>query len=245
MKKNLILPLCVIIIVVFLACSLIIQNDFSSDKGKKQKSVTKFSQNSENLTTKESAFDETLEKYYNYFEEHQQIVALLDSNNPGFTDENLIIFALMSINDYNNDTGVTREELNTITMKYFGREIKNFQCGMTEIDLKTGRIRASGFSFDSHVFMVLKSLQDNGNGTKTADFYALNISDSFWDGEMLNKLDNIKYDLLSGNFSSYGKPFVVTLVFEEKSTEYEMYLKYLSLLKTDSGVSEIIPYHHH
>lgn len=241
MRKYSVLFLGVLILAGFLTYSLIINRDDFSDGIEKQASGTKGLPNS-NKTT-ETAFDETLERYYDYFDEHQEIIPLLESNESGFTDALLATSAIMRFSEYNGDDGITREELNAITRKYFGREIQNFRNGRTEIDPQTGQIIVAGFSYDSHLHMVLKSLKDNGDGTKTAEFYALNISDSFWSEENILTMRSVKSNLLAGDFASYGKPDIVEIVFQEIDTEGDYYLRFLSIKTTATDVSEMIPYH--
>lgn len=191
-------------------------------------------------------FNGALEKYYDYFRDHNQIVVLLNYpyNEKGFTDDAMAAYAILSMDNYNYEKGNTKEEYNAITEKYFGKKIKNFNNGITKIIKGTDLVSAVGFSFDSRVFMILKSLGAESNGIKTAEFYTLNVSDSvLMDFSPQKNNDEIKKDLLSGNFSEYGKPFIVKMKFEEKTDkEGKMYLKYLELKKLDRPIDKIIPY---
>ncbi|MDD2212247.1 MAG: hypothetical protein PHV56_04670 [Clostridia bacterium] len=192
-------------------------------------------------STNKIELDETVEKYYNYFRNNQQIVALLDQN--GLTDDKLAAFAIMSFDDYDYEKGNTKEEYDVVTEKYFGRKIKNFNNGMSEIIPGTNMVRATGWSFDSGVYMILKSYKEEPSGIKNVEFYTFNISDSvFFD--LPQKSDaEIKNDLLSGNYSVYGNPFIVEMKFEEKTDENgNFYLKYLDVKAVDDIVDKIIPY---
>lgn len=191
-------------------------------------------------------FNDSLEKYYDYFWANRQIVALLDYpyNENGFTDDVLAAYAIMSMDDYSYEKGNPKEEYDAITEKYFGKKIKNFNNSMSEVIPGTNMVRAIGFSFDSIVYMILKSITEEPDGSKTAEFYTLNISDStLMDFSPQKTNEEIKKDLLSGNFSEYGHPFIVKMKFEEKAdANGKMYLKYLEIKKADVPVDTIIPY---
>ncbi len=193
----------------------------------------------------EVVFNEVLEKYYDYFRENNQIVVLLDYpyNENGFTDDAMAAFAIMSLENYDYEKGNTMEEYHAITEKYFGRRIENFNNSMSEIIPRTNMVRATGWSFNSSVFMILKSLVDEPDGSKTAEFYTLNISDSVFTNLPQKTAEEMKRDLLSGNFSVYGEPFITRLKFEEKTDENgNMYLKYLELKILDEKVDKMVPY---
>lgn len=91
------------------------------------------------------AFNETVEKYYDYFMSNNQIVVLLAfSNNDGsFTDDALAGFVILSLVGYDYDNGNTKEEYNTITEKYFGTRIQNFNNMSSEIIPNTNMVRAT------------------------------------------------------------------------------------------------------
>lgn len=190
----------------------------------------------------QSVFNDSLEKYYDYFRANRQIVALLDYpyNENGFTDDALAAYAIMSMDDYSYEKGNPKEEYDAITEKYFGRKIKNFNNSMSEVIPGTNRVRATGWSFDSGVYMILKSLIEEPDSSKIAEFYVLNLSDSLF---MQKTEYETKKDLLSGNFSKYGHPFIMKMKFEEKTDEKgNMYLKYLEIKNSNETVDIITPY---
>ena len=167
------------------------------------------------------------EKYYDYFLENNQIVTLLDE---GITDDSMAAYAVFSLKNRDFQNGNSKEEYDDITEKYFGRKIKEFNNSKTYIDSNTKLIKPTGWSFDSSVFMVLKNLNKEENGTITADFYLFNISDvAIYD--IQKTLDEIKKDLLNNKFDEYSKnPPIIRINFEEKIDENgEMYIKYLSI----------------
>jgi hypothetical protein len=192
--------------------------------------------------------NQTLVKYYDYFRNNNwQITAILAFTNNkeyDFSDDALSTFAIMGAKDYRWEDGKTKEELNAITEKYFGKTIKNFQNSVTKIISSTGNITAKGYSYDSSSYMILKDIKYNSDNTVTADFYALTISDSFWmdNNDAVKNLD-VKNDLQCGKFEQYGNPDIIRLVFEEKTDENgNMYLKYLSIKALETKVTDIVPY---
>lgn len=182
-----------------------------------------FIKNNENTKYSDS------EKYYDYFWKNNQIVTLLgDSSENSINDDTMAAFATLILPDIQN--GNSREEYDEITEKYFGRKIKDFNNSKTYIDTKTNLIKPTGWSFDSTVFMVLKNLVKNENGTITADFYSFNISDAAFE-DIPRTSDEIKKDLLNNEFDEYSQnPPVIQINFEEKTDNNgEMYIKYLSV----------------
>jgi len=187
-------------------------------------------------------FNETLEKYYDYFRANDQIRVFFDGEN-SFTDYTLATFAIMSLDNYSYENGNTKEEYDAVTEKYFGRKIKDFNNGASEIIPGTEMVRATGWSYDSSAYMVLRSLVEEPDGSKTAEFYTLNISDSVI-SELPQKTGaEMKNDLLSGDFAEYGDPFILKIRFEEKTDAAgNIYLKYLAIEKTDASIDTVTPY---
>lgn len=172
-----------------------------------------------------------VEEYYDYFYENNQLVTLLDGANGGnFSDDDMAAFATLRLKNPDLENGNRKEEYNNITEKYFGKKINNFNNSKTYIDSVTGLIKSTGWSFDSTVFMSLISLTDNEDGTKTADFYVVNISDGIFE-DIQKTSAEIKSDMLNRRFDEYGEKIpVVRINFEEKKDDDgNMYIKYLSL----------------
>jgi len=167
------------------------------------------------------------EKYFDYFYENNQIVTLLD--NEDFSDDDMAAFAVLSLKNPDYENGNKKGEYDEITEKYFGKKIKNFNNSKTYIVPETGLIKPTGWSFDSTVFMSLINLTENSDGTKTADFNAINVSDGFWTDSPQKTMAEVKEKILNNNFDDYG-PRKVRIKFEEKKDENNnMYIKYLSL----------------
>jgi len=167
------------------------------------------------------------EKYFDYFYENNQIVTLLD--NEDFSDDDMAAFAVLSLKNPDYENGNKKGEYDEITEKYFGKKIKNFNNSKTYIVPETGLIKPTGWSFDSTVFMSLINLTENSDGTKTADFNAINVSDGFWTDSPQKTMAEVKEEILNNNFDDYG-PRKVRIKFEEKKDENNnMYIKYLSL----------------
>ena len=138
----------------------------------------------------------------------------------GFSDAQLATYAIHRMENYSYEEGNTKEEYDEITEKHFGRKITDFDNGMTEIIAGTDRVRATGWSFNNGVFMVLQSdITYDFDGFLVGDFYAYDIPDSFWDDHSMEALIHLKEYLLTGNAEEYPKPILVRVVFQ---VEWEM-----------------------
>lgn len=246
LRKIILFLFLVILIGIIIGCNKVPDSQLSSP----QRETINVEKNIEVTSKQEepepNKFNEILEKYYDYIRNNNQIVVLLGNNKDGFTDNQLAAYAIMSFDNYDYEKGNSKEEFDAITEKYFGRKIKNFNNGSSEVIPETNKIRATGWSFDSNVFMVLKSLIDEADGSKTAEFYTLNISDSAFSEFTSLTEENIKNDLLKGDFSKYSTPypsFITRMRFEEIIDETgKMYLKYLEINQVDESIDQIIPY---
>lgn len=148
--------------------------------------------------------------------------------------------------DYSYEEGNTKEEYDVITEKYFGKKITNFDNGASEFIPGTDRIRATGWSFNGSIFMVLKSdITQNPDGTQTADFYAYEVSDSFWEDHNRAYLEKTKEELLTGNTELYSEPSVVRVVYEIKNEildgVQESYLTYKNVTILYSPFTTALP----
>jgi len=161
-------------------------------------------------------------EYYDLFEADPGLTVLfgLMENGADFTDEQLCAYAITILGwegRYEYETGVTKEEMNTITQKHFGRDIENFENDMTTV-LEDGRVTATGWSFDSSVYLALDGPAVEQDGVITGTFRCYQLGDSIWlDDEVEeDKLANKKEYLLSGNDEDFPEPIRVEVVFEER-----------------------------
>lgn len=161
------------------------------------------------------------------------------------TDGQMAIYAIGKMNNYSYENGNTKEEYNVITQKYFGRNIEKFTGnGATKIIPGTDRIRATGWSFNSSMFAILKSLSRSSGGVYTGEFYCLNVSDSHWQGAE-GEFEKAKNELLNGDISSFADTPVTLkqVIFEEKQDEKgDTYLYYRSVKDIQNNVTVILPY---
>jgi len=95
----------------------------------------------------------------------------------------------------------------------------NYENSKSFVISETGNITSTGWGVSPSAF-VLKELKIGSDGIYTGVFYLLNFG--------MGEFQPSKADLLQGTFGNYGDPpFLVTIVFEEKSDENsEMYLRY-------------------
>ena len=173
-----------------------------------------------------SGFDETAEKYYDYMDRNNYISMILsdEKGSEGFTDAQMAAYAIseliiLSDGAYDHAVGFPKEEIDAITKKYFGTTIRNYENRMSTVIPSTGNITATGWG-GNPIALVLKELEIDSDGVCTGVFYQLRFS--------LDEIKpSMKSDLLQGSFDGYGQPFLITIVFEEKTDENgEMYLRY-------------------
>lgn len=161
-------------------------------------------------------------KYYDLFQADPGLITLLgllEDAGSGFTDDQLSAYAITMLaveGRYDYETGVTQDEMNAVTQKYFGQSIQNFENSMTTI-LDNGKVTATGWSFDSSAFLVLDGEPENHDGVITACFKCYQLSDSVWLDQEIEqyKLDHIKDYLLAGDDEDFPEPQLVKIVFEE------------------------------
>jgi len=171
-------------------------------------------------------FDETAEKYYDYMDRNNHISMLLSNEKAGegFADAQMAAYALSELiirsdGAYDHAVGFSKEEVDDITEKYFGATIQNYENRMSTVIPATGNITSTGWGGDP-VALVLKELEINSDGVYAGVFYQFRFS-------MDEIRPSMKSDLLRGAFDDYGQPFLVTIVFEEKTDENGgMYLRY-------------------
>jgi len=186
---------------------------------------------------------------YDYFSSENGFVVLidpltnvLDEPTEQMSDAQLTAFACYHIPW--KPEGATREDFNEVARKYFGREIENFDNGIT-FPAKDGSDQLDGvsFSFDSSVYMLLKSLTEE-NGVYSGTFYCLNVSDSHWEGAP-GESQKAREELLSGDVSSFEDTpvWLVQVDFEVKEDEAgETYLLYRDVDILETDVKDIVLY---
>jgi|GEM_PF-2440062 len=169
----------------------------------------------ETLTPLLGKLTDSVEWYFNMLTDDPGFKVLLqpltEDSAPveGFSDGQLAAYAIHRLDNYSYEDGNTAEEYHTITEKYFGRKIANFDNGMTETIPETDRIRATGWSFNNGVYMVLYSeITDGAGDVFIGDFYAYDISDSFFE-EHPEALPHIAEYLMTGNDEEYPTPIRV------------------------------------
>lgn len=162
----------------------------------------------------------TSEHYYDLFRADPGLVTL--SGSP-FTDDQLAAYAIQTMayqGRYDFEKGNSKEEFDAVTQKHFGLSIQNYDNSMSKT-LDSGRVTATGWSFDSSVYMVLNGDPTGLDGIMTGTFQCYDFSDSLWtDGEFpQEKLDHIKEYLLTGNDDDFPEPYLVEIAFEERFDE--------------------------
>jgi len=130
---------------------------------------------------------------------------ILGSQNGKISDEQMAIYTVMHMQNYGYETGNTREEYDALTLKYFGKKLTDYTGGgMFEFIPGTDRIRAVGFSYDSSMFTMVKSLSKTDGKYYTGQYYCVNISDSVWN-DFPYDFTTVKQMIRDGNWSPLVK----------------------------------------
>jgi len=107
---------------------------------------------------------------------------ILGSADGKISDKQMAVYAVLHMEGYDYENGNTRAEYDAVTMKYFGRTLTDYTGGgMLETVPGTDRIRATGWSYDSTMFTMVKSLSKTDGKYYTGQYYCVDISDSLWD----------------------------------------------------------------
>lgn len=226
----------------------VLDGDFSSF-GSFQRETFKFYLNnlSEPVFISHIMTDRPVLKWYYEMFRKDRAFKVLGSDTGDFSDDQLATYAilkLIELDAYNyRDSGYTKDELNAITQKYFGRNIKNFNNGMTEVIPGTDLVRATGWSFDNNIYMLAKDIWDNGDGTMTGDFYYIYISDIFWTGRD-GEFEEAENAMFNGDISYFSGCFtgIRRIVYEVKEENGEQYFKYYSVKDIEHDIKSMVLY---
>lgn len=180
--------------------------------------------------------------YYQMFR-NDSAFKVLGSKSGSITDDQMATYAIMKMDNYSYENGNTKEEYNAITQKYFGRNIKNFNNGVTKTIPGTDKIWANGFSYDNGMHVLVKDVRDNSDGSMTGDFYCVNIPDSHWTGKA-GEFEEAESALLNGDISSFSdcNISIKKVIFEVKSENGKQYFKYRSVKNLEDNVKSIVLY---
>ncbi|KJS20053.1 MAG: hypothetical protein VR72_16165 [Clostridiaceae bacterium BRH_c20a] len=179
-------------------------------------------------------------KYYEYFTEHNsRIKPLFNFSVDKADDMDLMVFAITNMQGYSYDNGNTKEEIDAVLTKFFGRTVQNYVTGMTEYVPGTDRIRATGWGFDGSNRLVLTKLLTHGDGNFTGYFDVYHIPESYGGEDYQKFWSEIDGLLLSGMPGRYTEllRYKVVINFDELPEEGgSFYLRYnnIRLLELES-----------
>ena len=183
----------------------------------------------------------TARRYYDYFEQHSAQLNPLFSFPSGDEQEDneaLMIFALQNMPLPEQKVGVSKQSIDEVLYKYFGRTVTDYETNMTR-ELPSGNITWDGFSFHGTVRPVLRHLQQQDGGKKGVfEVYVLPEDDLSGYGGSDNVLERLRQGQTQGLEKLYAGE--LTLVFEEVEDLQEplgFYIRYQSV-KFDS-VSDV------
>lgn len=189
----------------------------------------------------DSDFERDKLKYYQYFNQHNSRIrpifaytGKLDKD----TENNLMTFAIMNLNNYSYEEGNSKEEIDEVLKKYFGQTVKNYQTAATEYLPGTQKIRAVGWSFHGALRLVLTKLvpEEDGSLTGFFDVYYIHEMFSFDNPEDWQNLDKILLSDDRSYFSDLLSNKVIINFNELSEPDGDFYLKYntIKLLEMDT-----------
>jgi hypothetical protein len=167
------------------------------------------------------------EEYYDLFRPDAGLPPLIelmeDGGDGSFSDDQMAAYAIQTLGSqglYDDEAGVSGEALDAVTAKHFGRTVQNYDNSVTYV-LDNGNVTATGWSFDSSVYLVLDGQSAAQDGIITARFKCYNLSDSLWmDGEIdQQKLNHAREYLLTGNDGDFPAPELVEITFAPSSED--------------------------
>jgi len=107
----------------------------------------------------------------------------LGSPDGQITDAQMAAYAVLRMENYNWETGNTREEYDAVTMKYFNKNLTDYtENGMTEALPGTDRIRAVGWGYEENYYALPYTLTSAGENRYIGQFYCIHAPYSFDDG---------------------------------------------------------------
>ena len=109
-----------------------------------------------------------------------------------------MVFAIINLQSYSSENGNTKEEIDAILNKFFGRTVKKYITGMTEYVPGTDHIRATGWGIDGSNRLVLTKLLPHGAGNFTGYFDVYHIPESYGVDDYQKFYSEIDDILLSG-----------------------------------------------
>ena len=187
--------------------------------------------------------DALAEEYFDLFWADSALTPLIclapEGGDGSFSDDQLAAYAIHALaltGAYDHTVGLSKDELDDLTMARFGRTIQNYDNSMSRT-LPSGRVTATGWSFDCGVFLVLSgdAPQADQDGALTARFKCYILPDSLWLDEELpaEKRAHFKEYLLTGNGEGFPAPLTAELTFRlqtEAAGEAQVTYQSLKLL---------------
>lgn len=213
-------------------------SDIQSPDNASQKADSENNQSSDIISTdnipENSSLSEvdfaTVVKYYEYFASHRtRINPLFNFSADKADDMDLMVFAIINLQSYSSENGNTKEEIDAILNKFFGRTVKKYVTGMTEYVPGTDHIRATGWGIDGSNRLVLTKLLPHGAGNFTGYFDVYHIPESYGVDDYQKFYSEIDDILLSGKPGMYAEllRYKAVINFDELPEEGDgFYLRY-------------------
>lgn len=156
----------------------------------------------------------------------------LGSPDGQITDAQMAAYAVLRMENYNWETGNTREEYDAVTLKHFNKKLTDYtNNGMTEaLPGSTDRIRAVGWGYEENYYALPYTLTSVGENRYIGQFYCIHAPYSFDDGWNYSAEDtaSMLYDHEWEPFVQYGRTFTLievefTLGQEADGSDYPIY----------------------
>ncbi|ATW26822.1 hypothetical protein [Candidatus Formimonas warabiya] len=182
------------------------------------------------------------EKYYDYFAGHSRQVNPLfaiPNEEENALNANLMIFAFRNLEAADFQKGSTREEIDDILNKYFGRTVGEYITPYSE-GLENGNVAPTAWSFHGCNRLVLTRLsaEDNGSFTGVFDVYEIPEGE-----ENLAAIDKALREGDTGRYQSYFSQSATINWYEieDESEPQGFYMRYNYIIPgkaQDWGISK-------
>lgn len=147
----------------------------------------------------------TVEKYYDYFAASRHPIFNFNSEvDDEILDDNLMFFAILNLPNYSYEQGNTKEEIDAVLIKYFGRTVNNYVTAFSEYVPGTDRIRATGWDFHGGNCLVLTELKEEDDGSLTGRFDVYHVPEMYFEDHP-GDWEHLKQSLLSGDPGEYAE----------------------------------------
>lgn len=194
-------------------------------------------------TPTDPVLQEDVVKYYEYFSKNHYLLCNLVGFDDSVSEDTILRFCMIKLTKQSGRDRVSAQELKDAAQKYFGYALQNPIVTNQDIYQIEGTDQFSpiGKGYSAYDMMVLQSLTQNPDGSKTAVFLGFSGMDVPSNYGLTDEMVEKAY--LSDNLrlicSRFSPGVYLRLHFTEKEDEYGMYLQYHSIALTTAPTEPV------